>query len=319
MRGISLLVALLLACGGNSSGTDAASDVAVVTVDAPPLAPVYRRWVINHQYIPYSNFHAMAWGLDLDGDGIVDNQLGRLFAALFSQGFDIPASTEVALWRGLILMLAEADVANATFTMYAGADAQPMPCFGPGDSTCQRHLMGTGSFDIEDGTPHNVPLYGSLANDTLIAGPGQLRVQVLFMDGPSNTLAPVSLDLKGARVRIEKVSPTGFAESIIAGAVPRIQIETRVYPTLLQNMTVAVAASCTNTTPPACGCTPGSRGSKFLNLFDTAPKDCQVSLDEIKNNTMLQPLLTPDLIVDGQPALSLGFAATSVKAMFVSQ
>ena len=139
------------------------------------------------------------------------------------------------------------------------------------------------------------------------------------MDGPSNNLTPVVLDLRAARVEIQQVAPTGFARSIIAGAVPQVQIDERVYPAMRQNIAAAIAAFCTNTTPTTCGCMPGSPGSRCLNLFDTAPKDCKVSLDEIKNNTLLQPLFAPDLIVEGQPALSFGFQATAVKATFISQ
>jgi hypothetical protein len=54
----------------------------------------------------------------------------------------------------------------------------------------------------------------------------------------------------------------------------------------------------------------------YLNLFDTAPKDCMVSFEELKNSPLLQSLFVPDVMVDGQPAMSFGFSATAVKATF---
>jgi hypothetical protein len=41
-----------------------------------------------------------------------------------------------------------------------------------------------------------------------------------------------------------------------------------------------------------------------------------ITLDEIRNNSLIQSLLAPDVTLEGQPALSLGFGVTAVKAAF---
>ncbi len=64
------------------------------------------------------------------------------------------------------------------------------------------------------------------------------------------------------------------------------------------------------------GCASGSTGKTILNLFDTTPKNCMVTVDEIKNNTLIQSLLAPDVKIDGKDALSLGIKATTVKGNF---
>jgi hypothetical protein len=46
------------------------------------------------------------------------------------------------------------------------------------------------------------------------------------------------------------------------------------------------------------------------------PKDCAVSIDEIKNNNVIMSLLAPDVKIDGVDALSLGVKATAVKGSF---
>ena len=320
MRGILLFGALLAACGGSGgSSTDAAidapPDIAIdAAIDAPPNPPGVHRWVIDRQRIPANNLQARDFGLDLNGDLVVDNQLGMVLATLASQGFDIQASTDAAVSKGQILMLGEANVAvltGATFTMYTGANPQPAPCNGPGDTVCRRHLAGTGTFDVAASSAHDTPLTGAMVGTTLTTGPGHLQVAVVFAGG-----APITLDLIGARVKLEMVADATLAQSVIAGGVSQTQLDTKVYPALQLNFSAIVAADCPTTTPPDCGCPAASTGRTILNLFDTTPKNCLITIDEIRNNSLIQSLFAPDMTLEGQPALSFGFAATAVKGGF---
>ena len=63
---------------------------------------------------------------------------------------------------------------------------------------------------------------------------------------------------------------------------------------------------------------PSLAGKTILGLFDTTPKDCMVTVDEIKNNSLIVSLLSPDVTVDGKMALSLGIKATAVKATYTA-
>jgi hypothetical protein len=277
---------------------------------------VLRDWVLDRQRLPAFVGQAAALGLDLDGDGKGDNQLGLAIATLLGQGFSgYQALVDVAVGNGTIMMLAEANVAGsvATFTMFTGTNARPTPCLGSGGGNCRRHLAGTGIFDITTDSARDEPLVGSLVDGTLEAGPGRLRVLVVLMTG-----VPVELDLRGARVKLQMASPTGFAPSLIGGAIPMTQFD-RLYSALQHGAETSIAARCTNNIPPDCGCSPvGSdlMSRAYLNLFDTAPKDCMVSFEELKNSTLLQSLFVPDVMIDGQPAMSFGFSATAVKALF---
>ena len=313
MRGIFVFGALLVACGNVSSTPDAAIDAPPDPVDAPP-APVFRRWVIDRQLIPINNAQAREFGLDLNGDGVVDNQLGAVLGTLTAQGFDVQGDADAAVSKGQILMLGEANVAvpgAATFTMYTGANPQPAPCNDPNDTVCRRHLAGTGTFGIAASSAHDTPLVGTLANGTLTAGPGHLQVALAFVGG-----TPIVVDLIGARVKLQMVADTGFAQSVIGGAVTQAQLDVKVYPGLQANFAVVVAADCPTTTPPDCGCAANSTGRTLLNLFDTTPKNCLITVDEIRNNSLIQSLFAPDVMIEGQPALSFGFAATAVKGAF---
>ena len=46
------------------------------------------------------------------------------------------------------------------------------------------------------------------------------------------------------------------------------------------------------------------------------PTLCSLDFDEIKNNTLIQSLLAPDVEIDGKMALSLGIKIKAVKATF---
>ena len=58
-----------------------------------------------------------------------------------------------------------------------------------------------------------------------------------------------------------------------------------------------------------------STGATILSFFD-ANKDCTVSLDELKMNSLVMSLLQPDVTIDGKMALSIGIKATAVKATY---
>ena len=73
---VALLPASIIACGGGG-GT------------IVPAGP-HTHYVADNIYVPTNNNEAREDGLDLNGDGTVDNQLGMVLSALASTaGFDI--------------------------------------------------------------------------------------------------------------------------------------------------------------------------------------------------------------------------------------
>lgn len=304
-------------CGDVKTSPDAALPDA--SPDAPPDAPsaTVHRWVVSEQRLPKNNPEAAMYGLDLNGDGAVDNALGSVFAALSAQGFDVQGATDQAIARGGILLLGEATIGDgapdaARFTTHAGANPQPTPCNGPGDLICRRHLQGTATFTLAPTSPRHQPLAGTFANGTLVAGPGNLQIQIGgFLPGP-----PMVLELIGARVRLQSVTAGSFAGSVIAGALSQAEVDTKFIPAVHQNAVTQVMADCTNTIPPDCGCAANSTGRTYLNLFDTSPKNCQITVEEIRNNALIQSLLAPDVTIEGQSALSFGFGVSAVRAAY---
>ena len=71
-----------------------------------------RRWarthyVVNRMMWPTTSNEARADAFDLDGDSVVDNQLGMVIASLHGQGFDVQTPTDQAIARGTSITLAD--------------------------------------------------------------------------------------------------------------------------------------------------------------------------------------------------------------------
>ncbi len=331
MRTLGLLVVVILAaCGGSSSGTKSDAHVDVpIDLAPPPDAPAgHYLYVIDHEDVPTNSTQARAYGLDLDGDGTVNNQLGMVLGTLAGMGFDVQGDVNASVDHGTTLLLADlyaldfTTTTGSTFTTYDGATPMPPPCNGSADTTCRHHLAGDGTFTIAATSAHDTPLTGDAVAGTFDDGPGHLEIEGAFFG--QGVVA--HLDLIGARVRLTGVTATTLGPSILAGAVTMTDINTKLIPAWQMAIQAQVyqdccglatspgGATCNPNGTPACGCIDGSTGKTELGLFDTSPKDCVVTVDEIKNNSLIQALLAPDVTVEGQMALSFGMQVTAVHA-----
>lgn len=308
--------ALVFAAGcGNSaaSSADAGLDTPIA-LDAPVVPRTYTQYVLDDVRLPADATEAAAYAFDLDGDASADNGVARVLAAYAAMGFQNQQVLDVWLARGQAIMLAQLGAedftndADATFALYHGAQPMPPACAGPGFTNCGKHLLGTGSF-IVDGAP--VPaLGGAIANGVLAAGPGPLAVQFSLGYSP-----PIRVQLVGARVEL---TPTGTTlAGKIGGAIPQSEITANVLPALRESFATAVYLECDPFgDPPACDCAAGGLGEKVIGQLDTAPADCGISLAEVQADVATAALLAPDVVVDGQPALSIGLGVTAVHGTF---
>jgi hypothetical protein len=276
----------------------------------------HHHYVINSIIWPETTTDARIRAFDLDGDGQIDNQLGMVYATLRSQGLDAQTPQDVEIMRGTVLMLADlqaTDLTNATdagFTLYAGENANPPPCSSASDTVCGHHLTGTASFDAA-ATPRETPIVGSIVTGQYTGGPGKLPVQLSILAS-----TPVSTTLLGAHAKLTATA-TGIMEGTIGGAIPATDFTTKVYPAMAASFMQIVQRDCTDlANPPLCGCVPDSTGQLLTQLFDQNPLDCAITPTEIETNSLTQALFAPDVTIDGQMAVSAGFAVTAVGATF---
>lgn len=308
----------LVACGGDEGGGNIV-----------PEGEHYS-YVANKVLVPTTNTQAREYGLDLNADGTVDNQLGMVLSTLGSMGFDIQATLDEALAVGDIVLLVDfqtkdfANTAAAGIQVFLGDTATVMPpACNMGEmwnettkTGCGHHLGGTGSFTIAANSPTNAALGGKIVGGTFTGGPGNLTLEIA-LGGTEG----IQLDLIGARAKGTGLSADGLGTAtsggvVLGGAITKTDIDTKIIPAIQAQLVPVIAADCTAlSTPPACGCMDGSTGKTVLGLFD-ADKNCSVTVEEIATNSLIVSLLAPDVTIDGKPALSLGIKATATKGTF---
>ncbi|HLL20554.1 MAG TPA: hypothetical protein VK427_00400, partial [Kofleriaceae bacterium] len=97
----------LVACGGGGE-------------DQPtPEGPHYP-FVVNKLSVPTNNNQAREFGLDLNGDKAIDNQLGMVLGTLAGQGFDVQATIDKAIAEASIILLADFQTESFSSTTAAG-------------------------------------------------------------------------------------------------------------------------------------------------------------------------------------------------------
>jgi hypothetical protein len=332
-----------LGCGG---GDPAVVDAAVdgePPLDAASLDALMgdnHTYVMSAMVLPGNSFEATALGLDIDdvlGDPNqgIDNQLGIFFGALGGLSPGINTSTQVAaaIDRGLVVQLMNlksfglVDAPTAGVWVYLGdpGAVTPAACTDANDTVCRHHLDGTGVFAKAPDAPLGSELDGAIHGGRFIGGPGpgvlDLRVPVIGAGG-----LPLRLTLHRAKADL-RVTDTGVAVgSKLGGAITHADIESQFYPAWQAHAEAAIAADCpTPRSPPTCSCGSGTAGQSMIDLFDAAPRDCAVTLGEVRST--LSGLLTDDLdLFDSSGALhpdgvndsvSFGFGVTAVRGAFV--
>ena len=311
--------ASLVACGGGEGVT-------------PPAGPHYT-YVANRAFVPTNNNQARDFGLDLNGDKTVDNQLGMVLGTLAGQGFKVQDTIDLAVAQGDIILLVDFQTKDLMNTTGAGLNlklgAMPMPpactdksmlstcgCTDTTDpidpTTCGSHLKGTGTFSIAAGSPDNAAVAGKIINGVFTGGPGDISLQIAL-----GGAMPIQLDLIGARAKATGITDSSMSEVILAGALTKADLDSKVIPAVHAQLGPIITRDCTGTAPPdPCGCAANSTGKTIIGLFDTNPKDCTVTIDEIKTNSLIMSLLAPDVTINGEEALSLGIKITTVHGTF---
>ncbi len=310
----ALMPMSLVACGG-----DDGEEMIV------PMGEHYH-YVANQVFVPTNNQQARDYGLDLNNDKTVDNQLGMVLSTLAGMGFDIQATIDTAVAEGSIILLVDfqtpdfSATTNAGIQVYLGDNEMPAACnsgemYDEATKTgCKHHLDGNGMFSIAASSPQNAALGGKIIGGTFNGGPGDLSLQIAL--GGTDA---INLDLIGARAKASMITDSTIGGVVFGGAVTKDDIDNQVIPAIQKQLGPIIMRDCTDLTNPTggCGCMADSTGKTILGLFDVAPtKDCMVSVEEIRDNQLIRSLLAPDVTIDGNMALSLGIKATAVKATY---
>lgn len=282
-------------------------DVAVYTGEAMVF-------VVDSLHFPSKASEATALGLDLDGDelGRVDNAFGQIYVAVAGAtgDLDLDASTRELIEAGEILHLLE--LRTTTVEGYECAEVRVRHAVDlDGDPTDNFSGQEPFSVDLERGEGR---ITGVVQDGLIDVKLGNAPVAVTFF-GDSE---PVVVDLGAAALRGE-LTERGF-EGVLAGGIPNV--DTELIPLLHRGVVNAVEGDCQDGL-----CQPGSFGEAMLDIFDYAPADGVVTLDEFRGAQVTRALFLPDvdlydedgilcLQCDGdKDSLSVGIGFTAVPAL----
>jgi hypothetical protein len=325
----------LIACGGGDDDGPATADAGNMPMGT------YNHFVNDTITVPQNSAQTTSLGLDIDGDSHhkPDNALGGILSALKQQNVDIQkAVTDSVTSGGLILLhsiqaTSLTTATNVGWKVLLGDKKTPPPLFD-----------GTDMFTVSATSPTDGVLVGQIAGGSFQGGPGNVTIALSLTTGD-----PIRVALVGARIKAN-VTADGCTDGVLGGAITDMELNNSVIPgiqTLMQNSvnddgpdgTAPVAcpaspATCPNAMngdPTSCvdtymKCLTGT-SKTILGLFDT-DHNLTITLDEIKNNTLIKALLAPDIDlfdaagtfnprVDGKAdSLSVGIGFTCAKGVY---
>jgi hypothetical protein len=275
------------------------------------------------------------FALDLNGDGIADNQYGALVAAFTSQGGNSQGAMSAAVASGANLVLVTAAAHDPLFTTDACAGATLLAGVKP--ATAPRY-DGTDVFTVDSSIavsqfagPIVAGRFDS-ANPATATAPPSASVTLVF------GLVPIRVTLIGAHLSLQRDS-AGNTTGQLNGAIRGSDLQTVVVPQFTQALNATLASDPTGATSqqilavfdnggsiadPACGTTCRNPDGSCAVAGDKI-----ISLCEVSTNSLVRPVLTPDVqmfAADGsykpnpantaKDSLSVGVALTLVRASY---
>jgi hypothetical protein len=254
--------------------------VALVACTDPTTATGKRElFQVTSEHVATTSVNAHSYGVDVNGDGTIDNQLSTCFTEIVHEQFGDPqADTDAAMSAGQLLM---------TFEVQYAAD--------------RSHLVNVTSYTTTaaDANPPATiadPLVGSFDHDVIDAGPGPLALVIAPFG------IPVSLSL--AHAHIQAFTTGDALHAVVGGGVDPAVVHEQLVPQWADALTSIVARDCE---VPGCSCTAGSPGAAAIGYFDSN-RDCSISTEEIEAYPLFQSFVDPDLMIDGKPYVSIGIA-----------
>jgi hypothetical protein len=241
---------------------------------------------------------------------------------------DLQGVLDHLIARGQLLLLTDLRAVSlqqadqAVLWLLRGANPMPGPCLNAAElETCGQHLKSNGTFSFDATEKKDSFLIGSIADGRFRGGPDVVHISLPLAEG----LPPVGIDLVAARGDIPLGSGGTIDGGRVGGALAKKDVDQALIPAVHGVVMQVVQRTC-HGKPPHC-CPAGSPGATILSLLDS-DMDCQVSLDEFRNNPLVANMFSPDLDLfdaagnlhpnqDGvKDSLSFGFSFDSVGATF---
>jgi hypothetical protein len=251
------------------------------------------QYVISSATTPTSNAEATALGCDVDGNGTVDNQLGKVLVAFrnVSSSIDPQMAIDRGFMQGKIILLSDVEYRPSLSDPTVTGMRTFVGTHDPSDGlSAPEFYQGNGRFFP---MPPGGAFGGQIMGGNGLYGPGTLPVTLPFFVGN-----PTAINLVDARV-LGQFAPQTIMGGKICGAIPATTLVNMVFPALADGISAAVKLG-------------GATAATLRGLFDTdgscgtdpdctpdSPSVCHcISASEVGGNSIVRSLLSPDLDLD---------------------
>jgi hypothetical protein len=245
--------------------------------------------------LPQSYAQTEELGCDLNRDGEVDNQMGRIFGAAHAacQTLDTQVATNAAFQLGTLINLYDVEYEPSLMTSQMAGLRAFIGAHDAGDGLgAPDFYMGQGRFTVSLGNGGGMG--GSIQDGGGDFGPNDAIVQLSVLANQPPIVFPLQ---RGS------LSGTFTAATIqsgkLCGAIDAQVVRTMLIPQFADFLSVEIKrrAACSNT---------------FESLFDddhscatdpacvpSSPDECHcISASEVENNSIIRSLFSPDLDLD---------------------
>ncbi len=301
LRAFALTASLILAATGCADDAPAEDPCA-----SPVPEGVHYQYVVSHLDMPTDAESSRALAQDLDGDpqGRPDNAMGQILSAVQgSFGYDFDAEANGLIADGSIIPLLDLQATDLVTATHVGLEVLHGVDL---DGDPSNNGSGQETFGI-DATRGSGLLVGCIADGQVEAGHGAVPVAFTF---PGLGEAFV-VRLEGARI-VAQVDADGLS-GLIGGGMSQQTIDDDFVPALQRGFDNIVVRDC----PTGSGSCTSDFAAGLLDLFDTSPKDGRITVDELRNSSLIATLLAPDIDLDHDGEndhLSVGLGFTAVPA-----
>ncbi len=256
---LSIIPLSFAACGNSNSGDCTASG-----------GTNKAQYVVNTVSVP--SMSAKDYGIDLNGDGRVDNQLGQIIVTLAAQGLNVQDGVNQALMKGDLILLMNESSTDTAFQ----SDSCATTTLQLGAATAMPDFSGNGHFTAGSSAPatFNGPIAGGKFNSappSTTTHPVTASVLLPLVAGQP----AVPVVLQGAHLQFTK-SGTMVTGGQLQGGIKSSDVQLHIVPAVASLLTSKLM----NDNPQT------STDMQISTLFDTGGKaDASCSAGTCKNPT----------------------------------
>jgi hypothetical protein len=248
--------------------------------------------------------------VDFDNDGVVDNALGAILAAMASLGgMDFQGALDYAVYSGDLLQLlrlfAQSLSSDPAAVLQTWAATPQSCCTSTTTSACQTQAQATCFNGTHGFTPDPSNPQGAVLTGTIAAGSMSLSGSKMSIRMPLGVAGTIELTLLDPHM-LGQVSSSGVTQGVVAGGIPQWDLQNKLIPAVALQLDHLLKDPLTD---------PLTR-STLQTLFD-GNMDGTITAAEVANSTIIKTFLAGDVDVnnDGTNELSVGLGFTAVPAV----